>query len=120
MPFMFEVHTIITQRWVHIEGYLLGGWVVSCCKHMFYNRLFSDDFVTVKDKLVLREVTIGKLKDRSRIVYPKNAPAVRYKQNDEISCRFGSLKYDFSILVVRMQKNQSQVELKNNFSHVVI
>ena len=38
------------------------------------------------------------MKDRIRAVYPNNAPEVKYKQNDKISCFFGSLASVFATI----------------------
>ena len=38
------------------------------------------------------------MKDRSRIVYPNNAPEVKYKKMDERSYCFGSLAFDFNAI----------------------
>ena len=68
------------------------------CEPIFYNILFSEDFGTGKYRLRPDPVPIGKLKYISNILYPDNAPEVKYTQNYYSSYCFGSLAYNFATI----------------------
>ena len=94
-PFIFESQTIQTQIWMTLEEYVLGD-NYGRCEPMLYNRLFREDFETVKYKLDQRNFEFGNLKYISKIFNPNNEHVVKYNQNYEISCCFGSLVSAFS------------------------
>ena len=60
----------------------------------FYKILLSEDFVTGQQKLVTETVAILNVHDRSKIVYLKNTPAVKYTQNGDRVFYFGIFESD--------------------------
>ena len=66
----------LEENW--LEFFLVG---MRLCSTIGY----SSRCLEQKKKLVLNKNPIEKLKCRSMIVYPKNAPDIKYKQIDERS-----------------------------------
>ena len=86
IPFIFECQTKIFQILENIYQ-----------EHMFYYSLLNKRFGT-GEKLGPGEVSIVKLKYRSRNIYINNEPVVKFKQKDERSCCFGSLTSYFNAI----------------------